>query len=390
MSFSLNDVLNLTNDYLGNYTTGTIETAQKYRAINRSIEYIKRRLGLPSDETYQTIQFSADQIYYDLNADVDEVFLIKYNNDFYNTPTYFWDYMSDTDILKRAGDNLDKRWAITNINGRKQIVLIGSNIRAGDTIDSMEAVGDWVVANDASALVLDTNIRYSGGGSLKATVTYSSGAVTFRNTNLNLDFQTLFENSGMIKFWCRSTSANITNFILRIYTDSSNYKTITVTTDDAGNAFVANSFFKVGFQVDDSVATLGTLDTSTITRIDIEATIPSGFSSGSMWIDDVFTTIPDDIDVGYYSSNKGTDSTGATNKTTLDTTTDLVGIGSMYDDFIDIIARKAALNLYPQLKGDKDFYTVFVSEFNDTMRTLSRTFPRKRLQGQSTHKIERN
>lgn len=390
MSFTLQDTLNLTNDYLGNYTTGNIETAQKYRAINRAIEYLKRRLGLPSDETYQTVRFSSDQIYYDLDSDVDEAFILKYNNDFYNTPVYFWDYMQDVDMLKRAGNNLDRRWSITNINGRKQLMLLGSNIRAGDTIDSLEEVGDWVIANDGSALVLDSNIRYSGASSLKTTVTYSAGAVTFRNSNLNFDWSSLFENSGMIKFWCRSTSASITNFKLRIYTDSSNYKTITVTVDDAGSAFVANSFFKVGFQVDNSVATLGTLDTSNITRIDIEATIPSGFSSGSMWFDDIFTTFPDDIDLGFYSSYKGTDTTGVTQKELLDTATDLISIGSMYDDFIDPIARKAALNLYPQLKGDKEFYTVFVSEFNDIMRTLSRTFPRKRLQGQSTHKIERN
>lgn len=390
MSFTLQDVLNLTNDYLGNYTTGNIETAQKYRAINSSIDFIKRRLGLPSDETYQTVLFSSDQIYYDLDSDVNEAFLLKYSNDFYNTPMYFWDYMQDVDMLKRAGNNLDKRWSITNINGRKQLMLLGSNIKGGDTIDPLEEIGDWIVTNDGSSLVLDTNIKQAGAGSLKTTVAYSAGTVTFRNTNLNLDLSDLFENSGMIKLYCRSTNANITNFKLKIFTDSSNYVTITVSVDDAGNTFVANSFFKVGFKMDEAVETLGTLDKSNITRIDIDVTIPSGFSSGYIWIDNIFTTFPDELELGFYSSYKGTDSTGATQKTTLNVITDIVGIGNMYNDFIDIIARKAALILFPQLRGDKEYYSVFVTDFNDMLRTLSRTFPRKRLQGSSQHYIQRN
>jgi len=96
------------------------------------------------------------------------------------------------------------------------------------------------------------------------------------------------------------------------------------------------------------------------------------------------------MDLVYYSSIKGTDSTGATSKTQLTEVTDKLAIGEMFEDFIDPIARRAALAIVPQLRGDSQWYGVYNQEWTEMMKTLGRSFPRKRTMVQNyQHKLRR-
>ena len=52
---TFNDLKLLTRDYTGNYSTGVAQKETEIRAINRSIEYCRNSLGLPSDQKNTTI-----------------------------------------------------------------------------------------------------------------------------------------------------------------------------------------------------------------------------------------------------------------------------------------------------------------------------------------------
>ncbi len=388
MAITLQTILDNTNDVLGNYTTSTIDPGQKIRAINRTIEYIKRRLGLPSDETIQTINFCEDQYFYTLNIDFDEAFHLLYHDPLLNTEQRRWDWMPYEDILQRTGDgNTSFKWSVTTINGENQLVTLGQNLVRSTLIESFDSVGDWTVSGDGSALVRDALEKYKGDASLAFTSTYSAGSITLQDATLNLDVQTFFEKHGIFKVRTRLPTTNITNIKLVLYVDDSNYWTITETDQDDGTAFTANEWIKIGFPLDNVVETGTPEIDETVTKMQIVYTTTSGFT-GTVRVDDMFVAIPDSMDLIYYTRYKGT-SSGGTNKIHLTTASDLLRIGDYFDDYIELISQGAALRCLPSLRGDKEFFGVFKADFEDMIRVLGKRFPRKRVQGSFSHHLRR-
>ena len=69
---TVQDIADQMNDYIGNYTTGSIDLGNRMRAINRAIEYLKRYMTFPSDELVQKIYFYEGTMFYNLNSDFNE------------------------------------------------------------------------------------------------------------------------------------------------------------------------------------------------------------------------------------------------------------------------------------------------------------------------------
>lgn len=389
MSITLQDVTDQVNDYTGNYVTSTIDPGAKTRAINRAIEYLKRRLGFPSDETIQSFYFSEDQFFYPANTDFDEGLYLRYHDPSLNTQDREWRYMPYDDLLRRTGDaSTTYLWSFTTINGLKQLVVVGQNLTRGSLIESFDNVGNWVASGDASALARSALQKYVGDASLSFTATRSSGTATITNSLESLGVQNYFETHAIFKFWTRLPNTSITNIILRLYVDNSNYWTITEDDLDDGTAFIANQWTKVGFPLDNAVATGSPAITSAVTKIEISYTLTAGFATGTIYTDHLFTAVPDYMDSTYYTRYKGK-TTGGVDLINLATASDTLRIGDYFDDYLDVIARRAALNITPQLRGDKDFFQSYMEDFREMMKTLGKSFPRKRVQGAFKHYLKR-
>lgn len=388
MSVNVQEILDNLNDYQGNYSTGVLDTEVKLRAINRAIEFLKRKIGFPSDEKIQTFSFCEDQLYYNCAVDYDEGYQLLYHDERLNTPQYEWEYAQYPDILRKTGSSSRQLFSFAPINGRNQIMMLGSNLRKGFTIDSMEYSDDWAVTGSASGIETDTFQKYDGSGSIKFDIASSANGGIERD-DFDLDLEDLFENHGRIKFWNYMTDDNIDDITLTLKTDDSNYYTILATTQDNGDAFAEDEWTKIGFVLDDAVA-VGTPDSSNITEIKIDYDPGTGFTSAADFrVDLMFSIFPDEMDLLYYSRYKGTDITGVTSKVNLTLATDIVAFGEFFPDYLDLVARRAAMNCYPNLKGDKEFYQVYQSDLNDWIKTICRSHPRKRVIGSYTHKLRR-
>lgn len=244
---TVQDILDQVGDYSGNYHTGTEDPNAKIRAVNRSIEYMKRRLGLPSDETIQSFYFSADQIFYPVNSDFDESIQLLYNDYSLNTTDREWNFYSYPEVLKISGQPRNPRYSFTTINGLKQLVMLGSNVRKGNVLFPFDSIDGWTAEDDASNLTVDTIQKYNGSASLAFDISNSSGTATLQKTGLSLDLKDLFENHGRIKYWAWMTDNNIDDITLKLMTDATNYYSITASLADDGTAFSENEWFKVGF-----------------------------------------------------------------------------------------------------------------------------------------------
>lgn len=386
---TLQDLDNLTKDYTGNYSTGTARDEVRYRAENRAIEMCKRLVGLPNDEEIYSFYYTEDQLFYDLPSKFIEAFDLKYNNPNFNTKENKWDYFDYPHVLQGAGGVKQNRWSITHINGRKQVILAGYNGLQGSTILSMDSATNWAASDDASGLVLDSDVKYQGTGSISFDITASAGVATISRTGLNLDFSSLFNRSGYLKFFAYMTDNDIDSITLRLQSSSGNYYTITVTVADDGTAFAQDEWQKIGFSTVNAIAT-GTPDTTAITQIDFEFDLGSGFvSAADFRIDQLFTSFPELMDLYMFTDTKGTNNAGDTNKTELTSPDDILYWSGEYEDFTDLVAQRAAINLWPQLRGDKEQYVLLKQDFRDNLKTFARRWPRKRLQSQRRHQLRR-
>ena len=69
----LQDIINQVQDMMASYSSTTISLGNVERGINRAIEFVQRRLGLPSDKAIQSFYFYEDTPYYDCATGFNEL-----------------------------------------------------------------------------------------------------------------------------------------------------------------------------------------------------------------------------------------------------------------------------------------------------------------------------
>lgn len=142
-------------------------------------------------------------------------------------------------VSKQKGDI-----AIDDYNGVRTL-LINSDVSAtAVTISSLETTtsggGTWTAVGDATNLRDDSDDYIKGAGSIAWDI--GAGATTtagIENTGLNtVDLTDFLGGHSAVFVWVRiNSTTNLTNFVLRIGNDASNYYSKTVTARHDGNAF---------------------------------------------------------------------------------------------------------------------------------------------------------
>lgn len=107
-------------------------------------------------------------------------------------------------------------------------------------LDSLSSGGGtWALFGDAENVAVDGDDYVRGSGSIKWDISSAGGTTAgIQNSTLDEFDITDYLSAGSIFVFAKITSTtNLTNYILRVGNDSSNYYTKTVTADHAGNAF---------------------------------------------------------------------------------------------------------------------------------------------------------
>lgn len=382
---TLNDILLNVNDFNQNYSTSTIDQGNKIRAINRGIEYIQRRLGLPSDKRIKQFYFYEDTLFYDADEGTNELLEIYYNTDNNNrTDTNSfpnrWFAYKDIEILRNTASTITQnRFAFTSINGNNQILMKGYNTRPNLLINAFNSTTGLTGSSSITNLATDSNIYQSGGSSVSFGMnsSESTSTITF---STSLDIRLPLNQGGKIRLyvdWPTGISTSvISSLTLTLQSSTGNYYTMSTTTQDDGTAWSSTGFNRVAFDLPSAVNT-GSPDASAITTAVLSFVHGGSFvTQTNVRINNMYLVQPDLVNLIYYSAYKGTDSTGAVEKILLTDLTDKVSFGSYAPDLILPIALKAALILWPQLRGDINFLQVYKADCEDTMKLFSRSYPR--------------
>ena len=388
------DILNQIDDYCTNFTASTIDYGNKQRAANRAIESVKRKLGI--DQRVFSFYFYEDTRFYDTPTGFNELLQLYYNTNStafpsvltsslnYNNQQNRWDVVRDIDILRNSGGYPRRNEvASTTMNAKNQLVMHGKNIHGSVILNSFNSMNGLTFSTDIVNTGIDTNIFKQGGGSLKFDINsgLSASIVTYP---VALNVTSALNTVSAFRMYIDlpiGTSGFFSNVELRLLSSVGNYYTMNATTQDDGTAWTENAWDRISFSLANAT-TVGSPVAGQITQVQIVLNHSGTFAPVTNFrIDYLYQIFPDYMDCNYYTAYKGTDTTGATDKIILDTDSDILYFSNYAPDLIDVVAIKAALRLFPQLRGDITFWQMYKADYTDAMNNFGKIFPRKRATG---------
>jgi len=136
--------------------------------------------------------------------------------------------------------------AIDDYNGSKILKIasrVDSKLVIVSELDSLTSGGGtWALFGDGESVAVDSDDFIKGAGSIKFAISSAGGTTAgIQNSSLNSFDLTdyLGGNGALFVFHKINSATNITNYILRIGTDTSNYYSKTITAAHDGSAFAA-------------------------------------------------------------------------------------------------------------------------------------------------------
>lgn len=383
------DIKQNIRDLCSNYSVTTIDNGNVDRAANRAIEFVQRRLGLPSDEKTTSFYFYEDTMYYDCPDAFNELLGLRYNtsanmvtigND-RNVPRRFWNVMKDMEILQFTGMWPDENQvAFTTLNGKNQLLLHGRNVNGSWTVNPLTSTSGLTFSADVSGAVQDPYIYKYPNGSVKFNIATGLSATTVSFTG-QWNIQKQINDNGAYRMYVNfptGTTGYFSNVELRLQSSTGNYYSITTTTQADGNAWTASTWNLLSWLLSNST-TVGSPDPTSIKTMVIVFNHSGSFTTTTgIIINYLYQITPDLIDCIYYSAIKGTDTTGTTDKIILDEDSDICSFGSYAPDLIYPIALQGAKIVAPQLLASPEFRAMYKEDFEESIRLMGRTYPRKR------------
>lgn len=207
--------------------------------------------------------------------------------------------------------------SIDDYNGQR-ILKINSRVSdvtvVASELDSVTSGGGtWTTKGDATSLLPDADDYIKGNGSLKISIDASAGTTAgIQNTTLSpIDFTNYVNGNGAVFVWVKiNSTTGLTNYILEIGTDTSNYYKKTVTTQNDGTAFVTG-WNLLRFDM----TSLTTTGTPTITNFQYAAIymtkLTTKISESDYKFDYLVLKVGKNADVRYYSKYGWQTSAGA-------------------------------------------------------------------------------
>ncbi len=274
------------------------------------------------------------------------------------------------------------RIAVRNENFSKLLRIDGipnSTTKAVNDCNSLTTNGTWTASADASNLTLDQVNYITGGASLNFDMAKGAATGYIENSDMAALDLSDYEDIGSVFVWVYipdysdAQADTVTNFILRFGSSSSNYDSITVTTDNAGNTF-HDGWNLLRFNLDGSSST-GTPDYSAINYIRLTVTKSTSLEADTDWRVDNFLISKGEIyDVIYYSKYGWTNSSGTYIEES-SATTDLLIADT---DEVEGIAFKASEFASQELK-EKDEVGYFKNEYETWKKRYLKNNPSEAL-----------
>lgn len=340
-----------------------IEEQHKVRQLDAAIRKLRRETYFPWTLKKSTLKVFSDVFEYPTASDHDAMAYLDVENQdrpYAQRTRFFY-----TSLQQFYEDSNNSRNLMAEIwdNGVSYLGVRYKDFTTGNTqLSNAETLSYYTASGDASGAVLDNVTYKEGNGSIRFTVTYSTGTVTMKNT-----FTAISDSNYKKKYHFRWIYLAVapTSITLRLQTDDSNYLYTTVTTQFSGQAFKAGQWNLVAHDLNAATET-GTFNSASIASEKIILTIASASNNGTYYVDNSSLKEWTQMDYWYYSKyNCATN--GATvpdqeffySSGSYSTDTSLVGDKAwadviMYDALVRLIADVENVRVFSMVNRERE------------------------------------
>ena len=226
-----------------------------------------------------------------------------------------WSLVPDEEFERKKSEGNDVV-AIRDADGTRRIMistLIDDDSSVVSELDSLTSGGGtWTLFGDGTNLTKDADNYVHGSASINWDISSAGGTTAgIYNSGLTSFDITDYLTAGSAFMWVYLYSAtNVTNFIIRVGSDSSNYYSVTVTSANDSTAFVAGwQLLRFDFS---GKSTTGTVDDDACDYVALYMTKAAGKVSETDYRFDYLVLRKGDIwEVNYYTKYPWQSSAGA-------------------------------------------------------------------------------
>lgn len=389
MSITVASIQTPYNTFIGDTSTDRVSAAERLQYFTESTMWLQTELDNDhSIRTYSVSYFDTVN-YYKINAALTDVFesnaLRRATSESGVDLTrkdarevaidISENAQESTYALERRDGNLylainhDSKYTALQVSSFDSLTANGGTWAADTTnSDALTPTIDTVDGSNGTTGCLTFDITVAQSGNNRATI-YNSG-LTQENLTDEKDLSTWLLD---VKF---PSVTNITSVTFYWGSDSSNYWSVTSTTNYDGGAFTADFLNTVKFTWLGATKT-GTPDVTAIDYIRIDVNYGAGQADATAFkLDNLRLVRPEVLTLHYTSWNVGTNSTGTQLKV-FTATTDIPYFSGQYDQYLYAVAHKAAaltfraLRLYSESEREE-------SEAVNEMTRVRKIIPKSR------------
>lgn len=390
MSLTIATIITPYNSYIGDITTDRVSAAERLQYITEATNWLQTSLDNDHSVRTYSVKYYDSLNYYKLNAAVTDIF----------EGNALRKAVSETDIdltrkdarqvaIDISTNSPEGSYALERRDGNLYLAV---NLEPKYTrlqvtsFDSLTADGGTWAADttnsDATNVAIDTydgsnnttgclsfDISVSQSGNNRATI-YNSGLNSEDLTSdkdisswiIDMKFPTVTYLSSVTFYWG---------------SDSSNYYSVTQTTNYDGSAFSADFLNTLKFDWLNATVT-GTPDYTAIDYIRIDVNYGASQANATSYkLDNLRLVRPEQLTFSYTSWNVGTD-TGGTQLKMFAATTDIPYFSGQYDGYLYAVAHKAAAITYRALRlyneADKEDIEA-ANEMNRVRKVIPKSRP---------------
>lgn len=276
-----------------------------------------------------------------------------------NRPLYEkWRLVDDADFDRLKGRANERRVAIRDENASALLRIDGTSGSKKVTLhecNSRTANGTVAASADASNLTVDTDNYISGGSSINFDMAAGAATGVIEITDFTDQDLSDYDDIGSVFVWVfipdysDAEGDTVTNFILRLGNDTSNYVSRTITTNNEGVTFY-DGWNLLRFDLNGATET-GTVVWTAVDYLRLTITKSTSLAADTDWRIDAFVARIGDIYSSVYYSKFGWQNSSGTYIEESSATTDELLADT---DEVEIVGFKAAEFAAQELKEYDD------------------------------------
>lgn len=365
------------------------QTNDRQVIVNRAVRAVNADIDLRSAKRSATLSPNLfSEVYrYVAPTDIRGEKLIDLRRQTKRSSHEKWTLVDDVNFDRFKGI-VPYRVALRDENGLKLLRadgVEGDKKKVLHECQSLTTNGTVTASADASNLTIDTANHISGGSSINFDMAKgaATGVVTFTDID-DVDLSD-YEDKGSVFAWVfipdysDAQAETVTNFILRVGNDSSNYVHRTITTNNEGQTFY-DGWNLLRFDLNGATE-VGTVTWTAIDYLVLTVTKDTALEADTDWrVDSIVARIGELYDSVYYTKFGWTD----TNGTYIEESTAATDLVVADTDEVEIIATKAAEYAAQELK-DYDDMKIHRANYVDMKTDYQSNNPSEALKKRKTY-----